>query len=69
MGFFSNLKEHIPIIKNIGKPKSNKSSTELQFDKAMNLMDNANPEEAVEILEKIADIGLMDQQYKDLGTE
>ena len=69
MGFFSNLKEHIPIVKNIGKPKSNKSSVELQYDKAMNLMENANGTEAVEILEKIADIGIMDQQYKTLGTD
>ena len=69
MGLFSNLKEHIPIIKNIGKPKSNKSSVELQFDKAMNLMENANGTEAVEILEKITDIGIMDPQYKDLGTD
>ena len=69
MGFFSNLKEHIPIIKNIGKPKSNKSSVELQYDKAMNLMENANGTEAVEILEKIADIGIMDQQYKNLGLD
>ena len=69
MGFFSNLKEHIPIIKNIGKPKTNKSSVELLFDKATNLMENANGEEAVEIYEKIADIGIMEPQYKDLGTE
>ena len=37
MGFFSNLKEKIPFISNIGKKRSNKSSTELQYDKAMNL--------------------------------
>ena len=71
MGFFSNIIEKIPILSNIGagKRKSNKSSVELQFDKAMNLMENANGEDAVEILEKIADIGIMDQNYKNLGTE
>ena len=69
MGFFSNLKEKIPFISNIGKKRSNKSSTELQYDKAMNLMENANGLEAVEILEKIADIGIMDENYKQLGTD
>ncbi|MCR5368323.1 TPR repeat [Eubacterium ruminantium] len=69
MGFFSNLKEKIPFISNIGKKRSNKSSTELQYDKAMSLMENANGLEAVEILEKIADIGIMDENYKQLGTD
>ena len=56
-------------ITNIGKKKTAKSSTELQFDKAMSLMENANGLEAVEILEKIADIGIMDESYKQLGTD
>ncbi len=67
MGLFSSLKG---LISNIGgKKKSTKSSTELQFDKAMNLMENANGEEAVEILEKIADIGIMDPTYAQFGTD
>jgi len=66
MGFFSNL---VDKISNIGKPKSKKSSVELQFDKAMNLMENANGDEAVGILEKIADIGIMDQTYKSFGVD
>ena len=63
MGFFDNLKNIFT------KKKSNKSNVELQFDKAMNLMENANGDEAVEILEGVADIGLMDVTYKDLGTD
>ena len=66
MGFFDNLKSKLPIF---GKKKSTKSTTELQFEKAMNLMENANGDEAVEILESIADIGLMDPTYKDFGTD
>ena len=69
MGFFSNLKEHIPLIKNIGKPKTTKSGTELMFDKAMNLFDNANAEEGVEALENVARDGVNIPQYKELGTE
>ena len=66
MGLFSSIKDKIM---NIGKPKSNKTTTELQFDKAMNLMENANGEEAVEILERIAETGIVDPQYKELGME
>ena len=66
MGLFSSIKDKIM---NIGKPKSNKTTTELQFDKAMNLMENANGVEAVEILERIAETGIVDPQYKELGME
>ncbi len=70
MGFFSNLKEKIPILSGLGGGgKSNKSSVELQYDKAMNLFENANGKEAVEVLEGIADIGMMDPTYKNLGLD
>lgn len=66
MGFFGNLINKIPIF---GNKKSNKSTVELQFDKAMNLMENANGDEAVEILESISDIGINDSTYKKFGTD
>lgn len=68
MGFFSNLKDKLPIFSR-KKKESTKSSVELQFDKAMSLMENANGAEAVEILEKIVDIGIMDQNYKHFGKD
>ena len=67
MGFFSNLKEKVASI--TGGKKSNKSTVELQYDKAMNLFENANGIDAVEILEGIADIGINEQSYKQLGLD
>ena len=69
MGFFSNLKDKFSAITRFGGNKSNKSSVELQYDKAMNLFENANGEEAVEVLEGIADIGFNDQSYKQFGLD
>lgn len=68
MGFFSSLKDKISTITRGGK-NSNKSSVELQYDKAMNLLENANGIEAVEVLEGIADIGFNDQMYKQVGLD
>lgn len=68
MGFFSSLKDKINTITRGGK-NSNKSSVELQYDKAMNLLENANGAEAVEVLEGIADIGFNDQMYKQVGLD
>ena len=54
MGKLSNFLGKIPFLSAIGgKKKSNKSNVELQYDKAINLMENGNDEEAVEIFEKI----------------
>ena len=70
MGFFSNLKDRITSITPFrGGKKSNKSTVELQYDKAMSLMENANGKDAVEILEGIGDIGYNDQMYKNLGLD
>ena len=70
MGFFSNLKDKFSELARFGAgKKSNKSSVELQYDKAMSLMENANGNEAVEILEGIADIGFNDQNYKSIGLD
>ena len=69
MGFFSNLRDKFSEIANIGGKKSNKSSVELQYDKAMSLMENANGLDAVEILEGIADIGFNDSTYKNFGLD
>ena len=70
MGFFSALKEKIPILANIGGgKKSNKSTVELQYDKAMNLMDNANGVGAIEVLDGIIDIGMNDEMYRQFGLD
>ena len=68
MGFFSNLKDKFSAITGGGK-KSNKSTVELQYDKAMSLFENANGNEAIEILEGIADIGINEQMYKQFGLD
>ena len=69
MGFFGNIVKNIPILSKLGGGKSNKSSVELQFDKAMNLMENANGDEAVEILESVSDDGLVNENYKQFGID
>ncbi len=70
MGWFSKTLGKIPFLSNIGgKKKSNKSNVELQYDKAINLMENGNAEEACEILEKIVDAAILDEQYKNFGMD
>ncbi len=70
MGFFSDLKDKFASLTPFGGgKKSNKSTVELQYDKAMSLFENANGEEAIDILEGIADIGINDQSYKQLGLD
>ena len=70
MGFFSDLKDKFVSLTPFGGgKKSNKSTVELQYDKAMSLFENANGEEAIDILEGIADIGINDQAYKQLGLD
>ena len=70
MGKLSSILGKIPFLSAIGgKKKSSKSNVELQYDKAINLMENGNSEEAVEILEKIVDISVMDQEYKNFGAD
>lgn len=69
MGIFSNILGKIPFLSGIGgSKKSTKSNVELQFDKANNLMENGNAEDAVEILEKIVDIAIVDPTYKEFGV-
>ena len=70
MGKLSSFFGKIPFLSKIGgKKKSTKSNVELQYDKAINLMENGNDEEAVEIFEKIADIAIMDPTYKNFGVD
>ena len=70
MGKLSSFFGKIPFLANIGnKNKSTKSNVELQYDKAINLMENGNDEEAVAIFEGIADIAIMDDTYKKFGTD
>lgn len=70
MGLFGSFLEKIPFLSNLGgKKKSTKSNVELQYDKAINQMENGNAEEAIEILEKIVDIAIVDTNYKNFGVD
>lgn len=70
MGKLSSFFSKIPFLSGLGgKKKSAKSNVELQYDKAINLMENGNAEDAVEIFEKIVDIAIMDPNYKNFGTD
>ncbi len=70
MGLFGSFLEKIPFLSNLGgKKKSTKSNVELQYDKAINQMENGNAEEAIEILEKIVDIAIVDANYKNFGMD
>ena len=70
MGKLSSFFGKIPFLSNIGgKKKSTKSNVELQYDKAINLMENGNADEAVEIMEKIVNIAIVDPNYKNFGVD
>lgn len=70
MGLFGNFFEKIPFLSNLGgKKKSTKSNVELQYDKAINQMENGNAEEAIDILEKIVDIAIVESNYKNFGVD
>jgi len=70
MGLFGSFLEKIPFLSNLGgKKKSTKSNVELQYDKAINQMENGNAEEAIEILEKIVDIAIVEVNYKSFGMD
>ena len=69
MGFFSSLKEKIPIFNMFGKKGPKKSQVELQFDRAMTLLDNASSEEAVETLENVVDTGIVDSTYTQISID
>ncbi len=70
MGKLSSFLGKIPFLANLGgKKKSTKSNVELQYDKAINLMENGNAEDAIEILEKIVDIAIVDANYSNFGTD
>ncbi|MGN0436274.1 MAG: tetratricopeptide repeat protein, partial [Wujia sp.] len=70
MGKLSSFLGKIPFLSNLGgSKKPAKSNVELQYDKAINLMENGNDEEAVEILEKLVDIAVVDEKYKSFGMD
>ena len=70
MGKLSDFFGKIPFLSKFGsKKKQTKSNVELQYDKAINLMENGNAEDAVEIMEKIVDIAIVEDQYKNFGTD
>ncbi|MBQ9934916.1 MAG: sel1 repeat family protein [Lachnospiraceae bacterium] len=70
MGLFGSFFEKIPFLSNLGgKKKSTKSNVELQYDKAINQMENGNAEEAIDILEKIVDIAIVESNYKNFGVD
>ena len=70
MGKLSNFFGKLPFLSGLGgKKKSNKSNVELQYEKALNQMENSNHEEAIENLERIVDIAIVDPQYKQFGID
>ncbi len=70
MGLFGSFLEKIPFLSNLGgKKKTKKSNVELQYDKAINQMENGNTDEAVDILEKIVDIAFVESNYKKFGID
>ena len=69
MGFFDGIFKKIPFVSRFSKKKAPVNNVELQYNKAMNLMDNGDSEESVKILEQVADIGIMDTQYKSYGDD
>lgn len=69
MGFFGGIFKKIPFVAKFSKKKEPVNNVELQFNKAMNLMDNGDSEESVTILEQVSDIGIMDPQYKNYGND
>ena len=69
MGFFGGLFSKISFVAKFSKKKEPVNNVELQFNKAMNLMDNGDGEESVTILEQVSDIGIMDPQYRNYGND
>ena len=54
MGFFDGIFKKIPFVSRFSKKKEPVNNVELQYNKAMNLMDNGDAEESVTILEQVA---------------
>ncbi|MGN0395264.1 MAG: tetratricopeptide repeat protein [Coprococcus sp.] len=69
MGFLDGIFKKIPFVAKFSKKREPVNNVELQYNKAMNLMDNGDGEESVTILEQVADIGIMDAQYKQYGND
>jgi TPR repeat protein len=69
MGFFNSIFKKMPFVSKFSKKKEPVNNVELQFNKAMNLMDNGDSEESVALLEQVSDIGIMDVQYKNYGDD
>ncbi len=69
MGFFDGILKKIPFAAKFSKKREPVNNVELQYNKAMNLMDNGEGTESVEILEQVVDIGIMDAQYKSYGND
>ena len=70
MGRFSAILDKIPIIGRLTHKQTQEvNNVELQFNKALDLIDHGISIEAVSALESVADIGTMDPQYKDFGCD
>lgn len=68
---FSNIIDKIPFLNNL-TGKRNKAETnnvDIQYNKAMELVEHGVSFEAVASLEKVADIGYMDPVYKSYGCD
>ena len=69
MGFFDGIFKKIPFVSRFSKKKAPVNNVELQYNQARNIMDNGDSEAAGKILEQVADIGIMDTQYKSYGDD
>lgn len=72
MGRFSNFLDKIPFLKKNtanGKVVEQHDNMERQHEKAMELIEHGISEEAVKVLNQIADIGVMEEQYQHYGCE
>lgn len=70
MGLFSAIIEKIPVINRFAQKKTAYvNNVELQFNKANDLIEHGVSVEAVASLESIADIGMVDPEYKKYGSD
>lgn len=70
MGRFSNFLDKIPFVKKSAeKETKSTNNVEKQYIKAMELIDHGISAEAIKALNQIAEIGIMENQYKQYGCE
>ncbi len=68
MGRFSNFLDKIPFMKkSANKEEEHSNNVEKQYNKAMELIEHGISEEAIKVLNQIADIGIMELRYQHYG--